>query len=165
MRRTMFVVPVELAAVVQASSTRALVPVAAQAPDQAPRGARGVTDDGERGSPSAQRDTLRALGARGEAKAAELAQDVPALREKLVMAAGKPYAATQGVGPRVLFLLAAEGAIVRGRPLGTWTSTLYRWAPMERWLPGGLPSSTPTRRPPSSWGAGSGRSGPDRSPT
>ena len=39
----------------------------------------------------------------------------------------------------MLFLLAAEGAIVRGRPLGTWTSTLYRWAPMERWLPGGLP--------------------------
>jgi hypothetical protein len=38
----------------------------------------------------------------------------------------------------VLFLLAAEGRIVRGRPLGTWTSTLYRWAPMESWLPGGL---------------------------
>ena len=54
------------------------------------------------------------------------------------MSEGKAYAASAGVGPRVLFLLAAEGRIVRGRPLGSWTSTLYRWAPMEDWLPGGL---------------------------
>ena len=55
------------------------------------------------------------------------------------MAQGKAYAASPAVGPRVLFLLAAEGRIVRGRPLGSWTSTLYRWAPMRAWLPGGLP--------------------------
>jgi hypothetical protein len=138
MRRTMFVVPVELAAVVQASSTRALVSAQRKLLISHLEGG-GVTDDGERWLTTAQRDTLRALEARGEAKAAELSQDVPALREKIVVAAGKPYAASQGVGPRVLFLLAAEGRIVRGRPLGTWTSTLYRWAPMVRWLRGGLP--------------------------
>ena len=34
-----------------------------------------------------------------------------------------------------MFLLAAEGRIVRGRPGGTWTSSLYRWAPSATWLP------------------------------
>ena len=27
---------------------------------------------------------------------------------------------------------------MRGRPLGSWTSTLYRWAPASTWLPGGI---------------------------
>ena len=138
MRRTMFVVPRELAAVVQASSTRALVPVQRRLLISHVE-AGGVSDDGERWLRAAMADTLRALAQRGEAKAAELSQDVPALRAKIVMAEGKPYAATQGVGPRVLFLLAAEGQIVRGRPLGSWTSTLYRWSPTEAWLGGALP--------------------------
>ena len=137
MRRTMFVVPVELAAIVQASSTRALVPVQ-RALLIKHLEAGGVTGDGERWLQAAMRDTVRALAARGQAKATELSQDVPALREKLTMAQDKPYAATAAVGSRVLFLLAAEGRIVRGRPLGSWTSTLYRWVPMEHWLPGGL---------------------------
>ena len=37
---------------------------------------------------------------------------------------------------RVLFLLAAEGLIVRGRPRGTWLSSAYRWTPMSVWLGG-----------------------------
>jgi Winged helix DNA-binding domain len=40
----------------------------------------------------------------------------------------------QGVATKVLFLLAADGRMVRGRPLGSWTSTLYRWAPMDGWM-------------------------------
>ena len=63
---------------------------------------------------------------------------MPALRSRLALAPDKPYAATPAAGSRVLFLLAAEGEIVRGRPLGSWTSTLYRWSPMASWLDGGL---------------------------
>ncbi len=137
MRRTVFVVPVDLAAVVQASSTRAIVPVQRKLLIKHLHEA-GVTGDGEAWLRAAQDDTLRALKERGEAKAAELSQDVPALRERLALAQGKSYGATPQVGPRVLFLLAAEGRIVRGRPLGSWTSTLYRWAPMSSWLPAGL---------------------------
>lgn len=136
MRRTVFVAPIELAAVVQASSTRALVPVQRRLLLRH-LAESGVTSDGERWLRAAQDDTLRALAARGEATATELSRDVPALREKLSLAAGKSYASSAGVGPRVLFLLAAEGRIVRGRPLGSWTSTLYRWAPMADWLAGG----------------------------
>lgn len=138
MRRTMFVVPVELAAVVHAACTRALVPVE-RARFVSHLEAGGVTADGERWLRDAQERTLRALAARGEAKATELSQDVPELRAKITMAQDKPYAVSQGVSTRVLFLLAAEGRIVRGRPAGSWTSTLYRWALTESWLPGGLP--------------------------
>ncbi len=41
---------------------------------------------------------------------------------------------------RLLFLLSAEQKVVRGRPKGSWTSSQYRWSPMEAWLPGGVPS-------------------------
>ena len=55
-----------------------------------------------------------------------------------MMAEGKSYGGMQGVATWVLLLLAAEGRIVRGRPRGSWTSTQYRWVPIEAWLPGGL---------------------------
>jgi Winged helix DNA-binding domain len=137
MRRTMFVVPVALAAVVQASCTRALLP-GERRRFVAQLEAGGVTADGERWLREAERATLAALTARGEATAAELSQVVPALRAKIAVAQDKPYAAVQGVCPRVLFLLAAGGQIARGRPLGSWTSTLYRWTPMQTWLPEGI---------------------------
>src|SRR5438445_6229304 len=44
-----------------------------------------------------------------------------------------------GLSTRMLYLLAAEGRIVRGRPNGSWVSSLYRWAPLDRWVPDGLP--------------------------
>jgi hypothetical protein len=52
---------------------------------------------------------------------------------------GKNYAGKVGMSTQVLSLLAAEGRIIRGRPRGTWLSTLYRWAPSETWIPGGIP--------------------------
>jgi hypothetical protein len=38
----------------------------------------------------------------------------------------------------VLFLLAADGRVVRGRPVGSWASSQYRWSPLERWCPDGM---------------------------
>jgi hypothetical protein len=137
MRRTMFVVPVDLAPVVQAACTRGLVP-GERKRFIAVLESGGVTDDGAQWLAEAEQATLAALAARGEATAAELSADVPALKAKIAVAQGKPYAAVQGVSWKVLFLLAADGAIARGRPLGSWTSTLYRWAPMQTWLPAGI---------------------------
>ena len=88
MRRTMFVVPVDLAAVVQASSTRALLPRERKV-SVGLLESSGVTDDGERWLADAEEQTLRALAARGQAKAAELSADVPALREKVGIAIGQ----------------------------------------------------------------------------
>ncbi len=43
----------------------------------------------------------------------------------------------------VLFLLAAEGRIVRGRPRGAWTSSQWRWVPATSWLRKPLPRLDP----------------------
>ncbi len=137
MRRTMFVVPADLVPVVQASSTQALVP-GERRRFAAMLEAGDVAADGARWMRETEDAVEAALRARGPATAQELAQDVPALRAKIHVAPEKSYGALQGVSTRVLFLLAADGRIVRGRPLGSWTSTLYRWAPMDGWLPDGI---------------------------
>ena len=79
-------------------------------------------------------DTLAALRERGEATAKELTTAVPDLASKLRMGEGKAWGVTVGMSTRVLFLLATEAKIVRGRPLGTWLSSQYRWVPTELWF-------------------------------
>jgi hypothetical protein len=141
MRRTVHVVPVDLVPIVHASSTRAIavrerkrwLDLVEQA---------GITPDPVGWLCEAEQATLRALRARGEATAAELSRSVPALRAQVEFGAGKKWAGRISASTRVLFLLAADGQIVRGRPRGTWTSSQYRWAPMSSWLP------TVTEEPP-----------------
>jgi hypothetical protein len=141
MRRTVYVVPVELVPVVHASSTRA---IAARERkrwlDLLEQSA--ITPEPVRWLARAERDTLRALQARGEATAAELSGDVPALKAQIEFGEGKKWAGVVSASTRVLFLLAADGRIVRGRPRGSWTSTQYRWAPMSSWLPPGAKEPT-----------------------
>jgi hypothetical protein len=142
MRRTVFVVTTELAPVVQAACSRTvaaqqrrlLLSMLAEA---------GIAEDVEAWLTEVEGVALRALAARGEATAAELSADDPRLRTELVLARGKAYEGRQRVGSRVLLVLAAAGHIVRGRPLGSWTSTQFRWSPVERWWPGGLPPVAP----------------------
>jgi Winged helix DNA-binding domain len=140
MRRTMWVVPVELAAVVKESSTKAIVVRERRRLVQHLTEAGVAGDDPAAWLAEVEAGTHRALLARGEATAAELAEDEPRLRTALLLAADKPYAAKQNITTRVLGLLAAEGLIVRGRPRGSWVSSQYRWSPVEAWLPAGLPA-------------------------
>jgi hypothetical protein len=137
MRRTMFVVPRASVPVIQAACTDT---VAANERRLLVRhlGEAGMVDDPSTWLKDVGDATVRALAARGEATATELAQDEPRLRTQLHMAAGKPYAAVVNVTTRVLNVLAADGRIVRGRPRGSWISSQYRWSTIEDWLPGGL---------------------------
>jgi hypothetical protein len=135
MRRTLFVVPVDLAPVMHEACTKALIP------GQRARLVRMLeeqrvapTDRGEAWLAKVSAETLAAIAARGEATAHELTADIPELGAKLTFGQGKTWAGTVGVSTRVLFLLATEGSIVRTRPLGTWTSGQYRWATTEHWL-------------------------------
>ncbi len=132
MRRTMFVVPEELAPVVQAACTQALVPRERRRLVQLLEQG-GIAGDGAAWLRQAEDATVRALAARGEATGMELSAAVPALREQLHFGEGRNWEGVQGVSTRVLFLLAAEGRIVRGRPRGSWTSSQFRWAPTESW--------------------------------
>jgi hypothetical protein len=138
MRRTMFTVPVELAGIVQAACTLAIAVRERRNLEQMLSGA-GLGTDIPGWLADIERSTLAALAVRGEATAAELAKDEPRLAEKVLLAAGKPYEAWQSISTRVLFLLAADGHIVRARPRGTWISSQYRWSHVNTWVPGGVP--------------------------
>jgi hypothetical protein len=138
MRRTVFVVPTGLAPVIQHGCAEAiavnqrrlllgLLTEAKVAPDPA-----AWLDD-------VSASTLRALAARGEATAATLCADEPRLRTQVTVAEGKAYGGSFNITSRVLFLLAAQGRIVRGRPGGSWLSTQYKWSTVDGWWPGGLP--------------------------
>lgn len=136
MRRTVFVVPTPLAAVVQAACTRAIA--AAQRRTYLSFLAKAGYDD-PAWLAEVEEATFRALAERGEATGAQLSVAEPRLRTQLMLAEGKPYESRQNITTWVLFLLAADGRIVRGRPLGSWTSTQWRWSTVQHWLPGGLP--------------------------
>ena len=142
MRRTLFVVPVDLVPIVQAAVTEALVP------PQRKRTVRmieeaGIARDGARWLRQAEAETIAAIEDRGEVTGADLSKVVPRLREQIPYGEGKTWAGMMGMTTRVLFLLACEQRVVRGRPQGSWTSTRYRWAPMTSWLPDGIPTLKP----------------------
>lgn len=132
MRRTLFVVPVDLAGIINAACTRDY------APTEWRRLVRLLENQpeprGETWLKKLMDLTMEALHTRGEATARELVADVPELGTKVRF--GQE---TFGMSTRVLFMLATEGRITRGRPLGTFKSSQYRWTPVERWIEGGIP--------------------------
>lgn len=133
MRRTMFVVPVDLADVVISACTRALAPgerqrLTSMVADQL------VSDDTASWLADVEARVLGALARRGEAVATEITEDVPELGLKLRFGEGKKWGADVGLSTRVLFLLATDGRIVRGRPRGSWLSSQYRWATTVDWI-------------------------------
>ncbi|WP_158841527.1 winged helix DNA-binding domain-containing protein [Saccharothrix deserti] len=130
MRRTMFAVTAASAPVVQAAAGAAIAEKERLKLLQ--HLADGLGWDADRLA-EVEKATLEALRLRGEATAVELTRDVPALLEQLVMAPGKPYEARQNVSSRVIRVLAADGWMRRSRPLGTWLSTQFRWAPATPW--------------------------------
>lgn len=134
MRRTVFVVPRDLVAVMHAACTRAIAADQRRLLLRHLRQSR-VADDAEGWLRRAEEATLRALAARGEATGAELSADVPELRTQILMAEGKAYGGWVNVTTRVLFLLGADERIVRARPRGSWISSQFRWALLESWLP------------------------------
>jgi hypothetical protein len=138
MRRTMFVVPLDLAAVVHAACGPRL------ALEQR-RVTVGLLERCGIGQPDpaswlreVEEAAVQALIGLGEATAAELSAAEPRLAEQIRLAQGKVYEGTQSVASRVLLLLGAEGRVVRTRPLGTWISTQYRWALVATWVDGGI---------------------------
>ncbi|HEY0639965.1 MAG TPA: winged helix DNA-binding domain-containing protein [Pseudonocardiaceae bacterium] len=133
MRRTVFVVSAATAPVVQAACSRDI------AVTQRRLLLKLLTEGGVP-EPAAwladvERSVLAALHARGEATAAELAADEPRLATSVIVARGKPYEARQNFTSRVLFQLAVDGHILRGRPRGSWISSQHRWVPLRSWLP------------------------------
>src|SRR5881409_1497431 len=90
MRRTLFVVPLDMAAIMDEACTKAL------APGERRRlialiETQGIARDGAAWLERVCRRTLDALRARGEAAAVELTDEVPGLRKKLTFGEGKTW--------------------------------------------------------------------------
>ncbi|MFI7340427.1 winged helix DNA-binding domain-containing protein [Streptomyces sp. NPDC050085] len=127
MRHTVFVFPAESAATVHASTGLA---VAAKA-------RAGLLKDITTGSDGrltpewlagVEESALAALARRGQATVNELTVDEPRLRERFTYGRGTNHESPQTVSSRLMRVLGVEGRVVRGRPLGSWTSSRFRWA-------------------------------------
>ena len=133
MRRTLFVTTRHLAAIMHAAS-----PDAFGAAERS-RFERLLTEQDKIPDAGAWIDHVESrvideLAASGPATANDLRKVIPELRETVTFGEGKSWGGTVGVSTRILFMLAAQGLIVRGRPLGSWVSSQYRWALTPQWL-------------------------------
>jgi Winged helix DNA-binding domain len=142
MRRTLWVVPRDLVSVVDAACTR-VIAARERRRLEGFVAASGVSSEPGRWIDEVAAAALRALQARGEAFTRDLSSDEPLLATKLRLGAGTRWEAEVSAASRILPLLAAEGAIVRGRPRGAWVNGQYRWVPMEDWLGSDVNESDP----------------------
>jgi hypothetical protein len=132
MRRTLFVVPRTTRPVVQAGCTDAIA-ARERARLEAWIAGTPAIDDERAWLAEAEAVALAAVADAGEASTAELVRRVPMLATKLEIGSGR-WTVEASAGSRVLPLLAAQGALVRARPRGTWISGQYRWTPAQTWL-------------------------------
>lgn len=141
MRRTLFVVPAELVAVVHAAAAvdvaatmrRRLLSQLATLPTDPP-----LTGDLAGWLADVEAGVELAAESLGVASGAQLAAAEPRLRTALLPTTGKAYDVRRTVTSQVLALMGAEGRLVRGRPMGSWTSRQHTWEPAAAWWPGGI---------------------------
>ncbi|MDA3647862.1 winged helix DNA-binding domain-containing protein [Saccharopolyspora indica] len=142
MRRTLFVVPADLVAVVHNAASLEIadrqrkrllqqlttIPTEPELPADADGWLRSVESSVE-----------RVLAERGSATAAQLSADEPRLRTALLPTSGKKWDVKRNITTYVLVLMAAEGRMVRAQPRGSWTSRAHTWEPASSWWPRGIP--------------------------
>ncbi|MFD7640443.1 winged helix DNA-binding domain-containing protein [Kitasatospora sp. NPDC059795] len=125
MRGTLFAIPAALAPTLYTSTTAKAV-----ARERARLLKDFAASGRDAGWTARVEDAVRAALADpgAELTGSRLSELVPQLRETIDYGVGTTYQATQPVGMRLLRLLGMEGAIVRRRPVGSWTSSQHRWA-------------------------------------
>jgi hypothetical protein len=142
MRRTMFVLPTELAPVVHSAAgqeiaarlRRRLVKELETTPAEP-----AIEHDVAAWLADVESSTEQALLTRGESLASELTEAEPRLRTALLPTSDKKWDVKQNITSRVLTLMGADGRIVRGRPAGSWLSRMHRWRAAQEVWPGGIP--------------------------
>ncbi|MEV6773083.1 winged helix DNA-binding domain-containing protein [Nocardia sp. NPDC051030] len=140
MRRTMFVAPIELVPALQASCADALAHKQRKTYGRFLEQAGVIDGDVSTWLAEVEAETHDALLGLGAATGAQLSKAVPRLRTQVDTAPGKSYSKPTSITTWVLVILGAEGRIVRGRPNGSWSSSQYTWAPVESWIPDGIPA-------------------------
>jgi hypothetical protein len=141
MRRTLFVVPAELVPVVHAAASlgvavtmrKRLLSQLATLPTDPP-----LPDDLASWLTGVEEGVAAAVERLGPASGADLARAEPRLRTALLPTTDKAYDVRRTITSSVLVLMGADGRLVRGRPLGGWTSRQHTWEPASAWWPAGL---------------------------
>lgn len=87
---------------------------------------------------------LAALGEHETLTTTELAAAVPELGTQVRAGSGR-WARTAPLSSRLLSLMAMDGALVRGRPAGTWRSSQYAWTSHQAWFDGTPENPDPER--------------------
>jgi hypothetical protein len=139
MRRTLFIVALPDVPMVHAAGSRDV------AERERPRTLKLLGDGGSVPYPAdrfakLEEIALDAIRERGELATRDLRDIDPRLAERVTLARGKSYQGTMAIASRVVHHLALDGRIGRGRPRGSWVSGQFRWSPIERWLPAGIPA-------------------------
>lgn len=148
MRRTLFVVPAELVPVVHAAASldvaatqrRRLLSQLATLPTDP-----SLPDDLAAWLAETEAGVTAAIERLGTASGAELARAEPRLRTALLPTTDKAYDVRRTITSQVLVLMGAEGRLVRGRPMGTWTSRQHVWEPAAAWWPDGIEPVDPAQ--------------------
>jgi Winged helix DNA-binding domain len=138
MRRTLFIVPLPDVAMVNAAAS---IEVAGR---ERPRTVKMLDGAGIGPNPGAllaelEELALAAIHEAGEVATAQLREVDPRLAQRITTARGKKYEGSISVLSRAVFHLALDGRTGRGRPRGSWVSGQFRWSPIERWFPSGIP--------------------------
>ncbi len=148
MRRTLFVVPADLVPVVHAAASldvaaslrrRLLTQLATIPTDPA------LPDDLAGWLAAIEAGVAEAIEQLGVASGAELARAEPRLRTALLPTTDKAYDVRRAITSQVLTVMGAEGRIVRGRPLGAWTSRQHTWERSTTWWPEGIENVEPAK--------------------
>ncbi|HEU5151765.1 MAG TPA: crosslink repair DNA glycosylase YcaQ family protein [Iamia sp.] len=126
-RRTLWVAPRDLVPALRVAGAEPLVVPARRKLVEA-LAARGDIADPEAWVDAVADEVVAAVADAGEISAAALGKVVPALGTKVTYGGGR-WATEVTVGSRLLTILGFAGRIVRGRPLGSWVSGQYRYAP------------------------------------
>lgn len=141
MRRTLFVVPAELVPVVHAAASldvaaaqrRRLLAQLATLPTEP-----SLPEDLDGWLAGTEDGVAAAIERLGVASGAALAQAEPRLRTALLPTTSKSYDVRRTLTSQVLVLMGAQGRLVRGRPMGAWTSRQHTWEPAAAWWPDGM---------------------------
>jgi Winged helix DNA-binding domain len=135
MRRTLWVATPPVVQLIHAAATRDLLATERRRTCQL-LAASGV-ENPEQWLAEAEAQILADLREHGPSTAREIGLRSEALRQRLHLAPGKPYAAMQSAHTRVLYILGFDGKMLRGQP-SNWINGAYRYVDAESWLPGGL---------------------------
>ena len=142
MRRTLFVVPTELAPVVHSAASvdvaarmrKRLLKELAVAPTDPP-----LPEDVGGWLGEVEAGVERVVAELGVASGAQIGAAEPRLRTAILPRTDKKYDVRRTVTTNVLALMGAEGRLVRREPLGAWTSRQHTWEAATKWWPDGMP--------------------------